>query len=82
MVLSIADDAIDNDLEIMAENIFPITRIYENKLVEKFITKKKSYLTMLEKSVVLISISVHRLSRSIRSSCDVPDACRSCMSEY
>jgi hypothetical protein len=35
IVLSIADDAIDNDLEIIAENIFPNTRIYGNQLFEK-----------------------------------------------
>jgi hypothetical protein len=31
IVLSIADDAMANDLEIIAENIFPITRIYERQ---------------------------------------------------
>jgi hypothetical protein len=28
IVLSIADDAIDKDFDIIAENIFPNTRIY------------------------------------------------------
>lgn len=31
IVLSTADEAIDNDFEITAEKIFPNTRIYENK---------------------------------------------------
>ena len=35
MVLSIADDAIDNDFEIIAENIFPNTRICEKSYYKK-----------------------------------------------
>ena len=31
IVLSTADDAIDNDLEMIAENIFPTTKIYGNE---------------------------------------------------
>jgi hypothetical protein len=30
IVLSTADEAIDNDFEIIAEKIFPNTRIYDN----------------------------------------------------
>ena len=32
MVLSIAEEAMDNDFDIMAEKIFPRTRIYERNL--------------------------------------------------
>jgi hypothetical protein len=77
IVLSIADEAIDKDFDIIAENILPITRIY--KTFSRLVLAKKKIisLTILEKSVVLISISAQRLCRSIRSSCDVPDVCRS-----
>src|SRR5579871_640803 len=45
IVLSIADDAINNDLEIIAENIFPKTRIYQNELLEKQIINEKEKLS-------------------------------------
>jgi hypothetical protein len=42
IVLSMADDAIDKDFDIIAENIFPTTRIYEKSIAIN-IREEKDY---------------------------------------